>query len=932
MNNQNSRTMQQGNETKEKKSYNKKENEIINHGINYSLTNDHHDNNFKKYFYIRSIRTDGNCLFRAVADQLYNNEDNYKEIRKLVVSYLQRNEEKYKHFIEHDESYKSYIQRISLDGTWGGQLELQAVGELFTVNILIYQENGCILEIKNHSDDKKCIQLHYASSEHYNSVRFKSMDLENELKTIVELREILNNKDDNESTKTFYETTENELTEDNDDDLSDHSSKEKNKVGRWEDEKEHTHNSSTEDDFLLDDYLNSKSRISVFSLSDDENEPSSFDILQNIHNVIKRKRIRSRSMPNINERFLYFFSKKQRNDNMESDSTIDLLNEKKNFGKKKAQKNEKRKLNFFKYKYIGKNLDELLSERLSANSSTATAIATTTATPPCIEGNEIVRIYYNKAFYQYLHCPKILEEEENEQEQHEPNDKEFHFCMPRYIYNNGQYSSDGCKNHNNKINVHGYYKKEMHKNIAPNEGGNQNAVQSDDNALYKSRKYLNTSGRKGYISNYEVENNFKNTRKKKFDDFINLYSEKISYNAHSFCKSAYAHDTEVFYAEGLVGLGSKKKHDQREENCQRDQDKGYGYLNSDYAQSLSINKTISSNEELNAPSLYFDKGSDSLELQPDLQQDFYDKAHDASYVIKLDEDNKFPIHCSNSGEKNFFNSRKKNFDIFNIIIDEEYGITVDSNMLCARIGSKYMSLDSTNQKNKKKNKKENPWEGVLSSFDEKERTYVSNNVTTACRSSQTIAGVRTVSTSLINRQNHEITHMTNCSIRNIPERNYPNGHGISSTVMHVMNGDVLTNGGINSREFFLKKKYQNKKFINMFSKDIQWKGLFQFLNADFLLNEDKIKYIISFLFNNKQMNIFKNNLNRNDFHFYEHIAFSFNLNRQKLRNKIECSKVLNEEFLIKEKHKYRKFIKSPKTKTTIPMNKEQKNPVKIISI
>ncbi|EWC88322.1 hypothetical protein PFNF54_02928 [Plasmodium falciparum NF54] len=81
-------------------------------GITYSLINDYHDTNFKKNFYIKSIRTDGNCLFRAVSDQLYNHEENYKEIRKKVVEHLLKNEELYKNFIEYDESYKSYIERL----------------------------------------------------------------------------------------------------------------------------------------------------------------------------------------------------------------------------------------------------------------------------------------------------------------------------------------------------------------------------------------------------------------------------------------------------------------------------------------------------------------------------------------------------------------------------------------------------------------------------------------------------------------------------------------------------------------------------------------------------------------------------------------------------------------------------------------------------
>ncbi|KOB86092.1 hypothetical protein PFDG_01442 [Plasmodium falciparum Dd2] len=47
-------------------------------GITDSLINDYHDTNFKKNFFIKSIKTDGNFLYRAVSDQLYNHEENIK--------------------------------------------------------------------------------------------------------------------------------------------------------------------------------------------------------------------------------------------------------------------------------------------------------------------------------------------------------------------------------------------------------------------------------------------------------------------------------------------------------------------------------------------------------------------------------------------------------------------------------------------------------------------------------------------------------------------------------------------------------------------------------------------------------------------------------------------------------------------------------------
>ncbi|CAG9481719.1 unnamed protein product [Plasmodium vivax] len=962
MNDQYRGSPQKRKKAKEKKKKNDEEIKVtkevkeVNDGINYSLINDYHDSNFKKNFYIKSIRTDGNCLFRAVSDQLYNSEDNYKEIRKLVVDHLLRNEEKYQHFIEYDESYKSYIERISLDGTWGGQLELQAVGELFTVNILIYQENGCILEIKNHSDDKKCIQLHYASSEHYNSVRFKNRALENQLKSIVELREILNNKDDNESTKTFYETTDNELTEDNEDDLSDHTGNENKNVGEWVDEREFTLNSSVEEDYLQYDYPQENNRNNIFSLSDDETEPCSFDILQNIHNGIKRKGVRSRSMPTINERFLYFFAKNQVSESMDSDSTIDVLNEKKGFERRKPKKNENRKLNFLKYNYIGQRPDDLLSECVSAAGKSETAVgksqsaaeATTAvgAAPLLGEENKTIRICYNKTFYKYLCMSKMVEVEDRQR------GKAADLVGGHYECGSG--GGQACR-------IAAAAKAAPGKATPPKgEAANDAAKEAAKGAAGKSHrrseanlgepptplKHLNSAGRQGYISNYELENNFSRAKKKEFDDFLNLYSEKISYSRNSFCKSMSTNDCKSSHAEGVAdGMAAPTS-----EQATSD------YVNYEYARSLSLNKTSSSNEEVTAPSFCFDKDSISFELRPDV----YGKGVERSdLATEGDARNKCVAHQNEEGKKIFCNLTRKSQDIFDIIIDEEYVLSMDSNLLCSHIGNKHVGRGSWHKKRGNSQQEE-----VLSQMRGRGGGKVSYPVVSPCvlNSRASFSGSRAPrggKTSQIAAKlggDHDRAGRgPNCRIRRRNHEGEGSGEGSGDTSAHshtdasarsstdrsgnshteISNHprrDPPRRGGMNARDLFLKKKYLNKKFINMFSKDVHSKGLFHFLNADFLLSGDKIKYIIPFLFNSKQMNIFKDNLNRKEIHFYEYVTFSFNLDKQKLRKKIECSKVLNEEFLIKEKHKYSKFTRGGDGKSACSLRRGLENRVKIISI
>ncbi|SCN45149.1 OTU-like cysteine protease, putative [Plasmodium malariae] len=919
---------------KEKNNIDYEESKAPNGGITYSLINDYHDSNFKKNFYIKSIRTDGNCLFRAVSDQLYNYEENYKEIRKRVVEHLLKNEEKYKNFLEYDESFKSYIE--SLDGTWGGQLELQAVGELFKVNILIYQENGCILEIKNHSDDNKCIQLHYASSEHYNSVRFKNRALENELKCILDLREILNDKDENDSTKTFYETTENELTDENEDCSSSHI-KENRKMNDSLGDKSNCFSRLMEEQYGLGEYINDKDEPYIFFVSEDENTPNAFDILQSISNGIRRKKARSRSMPGINEKFLYFFSKNQLNEKIESDSTIDNLNEKKNIEKKKQKKNEKRKINFLKCNYIGHENEDILNEYLSSIGNNSSDL-----------GKATIRICYNKTFHKYLRLSKMMGEIEGEPEGRlavEDNNQVRHNTQVRK--NNRVKQNDQVERNNQLDEIHEgddtndrveleneKYRNKGNTNLWHNDNcamqtcsngismvnnqyedkenrkSNTSNAQKDNNS---SSTNSSSTGRKGYISNYEIENNFNESKKKEFDDLIHLYSEKISEN-----KNYFNNYKNVYNCNSKSSIVIPKYAHTNNEDLK------YYYLNSENARSSSIYK-CSSNEEITGSSLYLDKGLNSFEMKNNLfSKNEYtnislgDKEPLTSSNNFLSDNNKCIRNNNNYySSKKIYNFKNTVSHIFDIII-HKYVISIDSNLLYSYGSNKYDVDDKMNK------------EGSSTSLFRKNSCnydIINNNSyrPSSCMTLNYSNGIdNEMRRSNKTRSNENISHVnSSTSIRNNNDSSVNNNKCIDKKRSDCNH--------LNMRDMLVKRKYYNKKFINMFSKDIISKSLFHYLNADFLINEDKIKYIIPFLFHSRNVNIFKNNLNKKDFYFYEYIAFSFNLNRQKLRKKIECSKVSYEEFLLKGKHKYNK-LKKGYNKKLLSLDTQQDSGVKIISL
>ena len=73
--------------------------------------------------HIRSVfcqKGDGNCLFRSLADQLYNNPARFNEIRQGVVDFIELNKEDFEPFIV-DESFDAFCKNMREDGTWGGK-------------------------------------------------------------------------------------------------------------------------------------------------------------------------------------------------------------------------------------------------------------------------------------------------------------------------------------------------------------------------------------------------------------------------------------------------------------------------------------------------------------------------------------------------------------------------------------------------------------------------------------------------------------------------------------------------------------------------------------------------------------------------------------------------------------------------------------------
>ncbi|XP_035689686.1 uncharacterized protein LOC118424981 [Branchiostoma floridae] len=90
------------------------------------------------------VPKDGNCMFHAVADQLFRTEGrrvSHGELRKQVVDFLRQNPhngngDHFSDFVP-DQNWEGYLSTMSHDGTWGDHIVLQAMADMFGHDVSI---------------------------------------------------------------------------------------------------------------------------------------------------------------------------------------------------------------------------------------------------------------------------------------------------------------------------------------------------------------------------------------------------------------------------------------------------------------------------------------------------------------------------------------------------------------------------------------------------------------------------------------------------------------------------------------------------------------------------------------------------------------------------------------------------------------------------
>lgn len=136
----------------------------------------------KKGLVIVKMGEDGACLFRAVADQVYGDENMHSLVRTLCCDYMTKNADYFSQYVT--EEFPQYVARKRRDHIQGNHIELQALSEIFARPIEVYHYNSEPINIFQSGqddemlpeDEEEPIRLSYHTScyndsGHYNSVR-----------------------------------------------------------------------------------------------------------------------------------------------------------------------------------------------------------------------------------------------------------------------------------------------------------------------------------------------------------------------------------------------------------------------------------------------------------------------------------------------------------------------------------------------------------------------------------------------------------------------------------------------------------------------------------------------------------------------------------------------------------------------------------------
>ncbi|KAH9976885.1 hypothetical protein BGW80DRAFT_1456949 [Lactifluus volemus] len=89
--------------------------------------------------YAADTTGDGNCLFRALSDQLYGTESRHLQLRKDICDWIKSHSVRYAPFVDDERGLDVHLSLMRQPATYGGHLELSAFAHMKKCNVKVIQ-------------------------------------------------------------------------------------------------------------------------------------------------------------------------------------------------------------------------------------------------------------------------------------------------------------------------------------------------------------------------------------------------------------------------------------------------------------------------------------------------------------------------------------------------------------------------------------------------------------------------------------------------------------------------------------------------------------------------------------------------------------------------------------------------------------------------
>jgi len=123
--------------------------------------------------FVNQMLGDGNCLFRSLSDQIYNDGgENHKLVRNNVCNQLSKNTESIRDFFTDDINISEYIEKMRKDKVWGDDQEIAAAAKHYGRTITIFHDEfpNSRYSTGDCSSNEPPLMLVYTGRKHYDSV------------------------------------------------------------------------------------------------------------------------------------------------------------------------------------------------------------------------------------------------------------------------------------------------------------------------------------------------------------------------------------------------------------------------------------------------------------------------------------------------------------------------------------------------------------------------------------------------------------------------------------------------------------------------------------------------------------------------------------------------------------------------------------------